>query len=488
MNNYEALRMELIEDVKAQEKQEVVNLKEFDKKFNKLFEMTMFQLLNDGKDAFYGTFLCNCNRVKCYGMGAPFAHQMFNTKINLLINPLMIITLDQEVVKAYLKHEIIHLLAMHYERVEILKQRYAEMVPLMATDIITNVLLSEEVGKENMHSQMLTLDKFNGMFNEALEVNRENTAEEVSEMIYQLSKNNQKLNKFINDYNSFVTEEIQKELEKQIDDYQAGRNQEENDDVEMDFDDATSQASPQAMTEEQEMQQLANMLAASVMKVKGEMMLIGNMLKNVVIDTNTRNRGKYPGGLMSLIKRITAPPVITWQQVLRRLINSLPAGKKPTQFRRDRRQPDRLDLKGKLPDKEIDLVFAIDTSGSVSNDDIANICSELFAITKLMKARVTVVECDTQVCKVYEANSPEEVQVDVAGRGGTSFTPVFEWLQENRNSDTVLIYSTDGYGEGQLACENTTQATIWLLTETKDSLSCKNNIRTQDKLLSLTNK
>lgn len=487
MNNYEALRMELINDVKAQEEKEVINLKAFDKKFNQLFEMTMFQLLNDSNDAFYGTFLCNCNRVKCYGLGAPFAHQMFNTKINLLINPLMIITLDQDTVKAYLKHEIIHLLAMHYERVEILKQRYAEMVPLMATDIVANVLLAEEVGKDNMHKQMLTVDKFNEMFNEALAVNRDNTAEEVSEMIYQLSKNNEKLSKFINDYNSFVTDEIQQELEKQIYDYQVGRNQED-DDVEMDFDEATSQMGEQEMTEEQQMQQLANMLAASVMKVKGEMMLIGSMLKNVVIETSTRNRGKYPGGLMSLIKRITAPPVITWQQVLRRLINSLPAGKKPTQFRRDRRQPDRLDLKGKLPDKEIDLVFAIDTSGSVSNDDVANICSELFAITKLMKARVTVVECDTQICKVYEANSPEEVQVDVAGRGGTSFTPVFEWLQENRNSDTVLIYSTDGYGEGQLECENITQATIWLLTETKESLSCKNNIRSQDKLLSLTNK
>ena len=85
---YESLRKELLQEVEAHKNKEVINLKNFDKKFNNLFEMMSFSLLNDS-DMFYGTFLNNCNRVKCYGMGAPFAHQMFNSKVNLLINTLV---------------------------------------------------------------------------------------------------------------------------------------------------------------------------------------------------------------------------------------------------------------------------------------------------------------------------------------------------------------------------------------------------------------
>ena len=479
---YESLRKELLQEVEAHKNKEVINLKNFDKKFNNLFEMMSFSLLNDS-DMFYGTFLNNCNRVKCYGMGAPFAHQMFNSKVNLLINPLKVIELTMEETKVYVKHEIIHLLAMHYERVEVLKQRYPEMVPLMATDIITNVLLENEIGKDKMHHQMLTLDRCNEMFNETLEADSNTTTEELTETIYQLANHNEKLMQFITDYNSFVTDKIKEELEKLIEQYRNGENQ-----IPEDLEEELGEGGEDTeMSEEQQMQQLAQMLAASIMKVKGDVLQIGNMLKNVVIDTNTQTRGKYPGGLMSLIKRIIAPPVITWQQQLRRMINSLPAGKKSTIMRRNRQQPFRLDLKGKLPDKEIDLLFAIDTSGSVSNDDISKIANELFAITKLMKREVNVVECDTQIQKVYKANSPEDIQVDVMGRGGTSFTPIMEYMKENCSKDTVLIYATDGYGASKLECENISQSTIWLLTTKKDQLSCMNDVRPQDKVLSLSN-
>ena len=104
-----------------------------------------------------------------------------------------------------------------------------------------------------------------------------------------------------------------------------------------------------------------------------------------------------------------------------------------------------------------------------------------------MKREVNVVECDTQIQKVYKANSPEDIQVDVMGRGGTSFTPIMEYMKENCSKDTVLIYATDGYGESKLECENISQSTIWLLTTKKDQLSCMNDVRPQDKVLSLSN-
>ena len=488
MSKYDEIRVQLIEELKKHEGQEVLDLKKFDKKFNEMFEMVMFNMLNNSDDKFYGTFLVNCNRVKCYGMEAPFAHQVFNTKINLLINPIAIVELDMETVKVYLKHEIIHLISKHYERIEELKMKYPEMLPLMASDLITNKILAKDVGKEKMHDKMLTVDKFNNMFDANLNIDEDISTEKLTEKLSQMCKSNEKLNKFVNDNNTFMIEKVQEELEKRIQKYKNGAEDTPNDQSLYPDADENMNMSGESGDSQAEMQQLANMLMSSIMKVKGDMMFIGDMLKNVVVETMGQTRGKYPAGLMSMIEKMIAPPVITWQQVLAMLLNSLPAGKKPTVFRRSRLHPERLDLKGKLPDKELDIVFAIDTSGSVSNKEIAEIASEIFAITKLIKTKITVVECDTAICKVYEANCPEEVQLDVRGRGGTSFTPVFQWLEENKTKDTVLIYASDGYGESKLQCKNISQSTVWLMTRAKDCLSCKQDVRPQDKVLSLTNK
>ena len=480
MSNYEVVRKELLEDIKKQEGQEVLNLKDFDKKFNKLFEIVNFDMMNDSNDKFYGIFLSSCNRVKSYGIGAPFSHQMFNSKINLLINPLEIVKLEMRDVKLYLKHEVIHLVSEHYELVEKLSLQYPRMIPLLAADMIANDILQRE--SRELHKNMLTVERFNQTFSTNLSIIGLGMAE-VCEKISELAKENPQLNKFINDHNAFVIEKAQEELEKELRKYKSN----DDDDIlappeEMDGDgEANGEGMPM------DLEKLAEMLMASVMKVKGDMACIGEMLKNVVIDTMSQSRGKYPGGLMSLIEKIMAPPVITWQQVLAKLLNSIPAGKKPTVFRRNRLHPERLDLKGKLPDKELDIVFAIDTSASVTNKEISEIANEIFAITKLMKTKITIVECDTMIGRTYEANCPDEVQLDVTGRGGTAFTPVFEWLKENKTKDTILIYATDGYGEYRLGEDNITQSTVWLMTRQKACLSCKENVRAQDKVLSLTN-
>ena len=294
MSNYEVIRKELLDDIKAQESQEVLNLKEFDKKFNKLFEIVNFDMMNDSNDKFYGIFLSSCNRVKSYGIGAPFSHQMFNSKINLLINPLEIVKLEMNDVKLYLKHEVIHLVSEHYELVEKLSLQYPKMIPLLAADMIANDILQKE--SRDLHKNMLTVDRFNTTFNTDLTITNLGMAE-VCEKISELAKNNPSLNKFINDHNAFVIEKAQEELEKELRKYKS------NDDEDIlappEDMDGDGGASGEGMP--MDLEKLAEMLMASVMKVKGDMACIGEMLKNVVIDTMSQSRGKYPGGLMSLL-------------------------------------------------------------------------------------------------------------------------------------------------------------------------------------------
>jgi len=58
---------------------------------------------------------------------------------------------------------------------------------------------------------------------------------------------------------------------------------------------------------------------------------------------------------------------------------------------------------------------------------------------------------------------------------GTSFSPVFEYLRENKRKykDAVVIYFTDGWGEHELSVKPLNYNNIWVLTESAKDLSIK---------------
>lgn len=79
--------------------------------------------------------------------------------------------------------------------------------------------------------------------------------------------------------------------------------------------------------------------------------------------------------------------------------------------------------------------LAIDTSGSISQSGFQHFFREIHHIWR-MGAELLVVECDTKVQRqyAYEGSMPEWVQ----GRGGTSFTPAIEWLNANGPFDAMI--------------------------------------------------
>ena len=117
-------------------------------------------------------------------------------------------------------------------------------------------------------------------------------------------------------------------------------------------------------------------------------------------------------------------------------------------MRLNRRQPERYDLSGKMEDKTLKIVVAIDTSGSVSDSMLSRIFNEIFDILGKRKYELTVIECDADVQRVYKAARREDVKMKVVGRGGTFFTPVIEYINKDKYfRDALLIYFTDGGGE-----------------------------------------
>lgn len=197
------------------------------------------------------------------------------------------------------------------------------------------------------------------------------------------------------------------------------------------------------------------------------------LVSEVVENMSEETRGQMPARFTAQVNRVNAPAKISWQSMLKRYIGTISAGKRKTRARLNRRQPSRFDLSGSMDDKVLKIVVAIDTSGSVSDKEVAEFFNEIFAIIAHRKHEVTVIECDSAVQRVYRVSSPADVQMKVAGRGGTSFSPVIKYVNSDRYfRDALLVYFTDGYGERDIPRPRTYR-NLWVVLGNEKNLSLR---------------
>ena len=197
-------------------------------------------------------------------------------------------------------------------------------------------------------------------------------------------------------------------------------------------------------------------------------------LVNAAVDMmNDEIRTLMPASFMEQVKIINSPPAITWQKLLKKYIGTISASTRKTRTKLNRRQPERFDLPGRIDDKVLKIVVAIDTSASVTEKELSYIFNEIFAILAKRKHDITVIECDAKVQRIYKAKTVRDIKAKVTGRGGTLFTPVIEHINNGRYyRDALLIYFTDGYGEPKIPRPRTYR-NLWVVLGDADRLSLK---------------
>jgi len=113
-----------------------------------------------------------------------------------------------------------------------------------------------------------------------------------------------------------------------------------------------------------------------------------------------------------------------------------------------------------------ELVLAVDTSGSLSSEELAYFNAHINRIMETcLPEKVTVIYCDYDIGGTQEY-TPDDLPIVLkpVGGGGTSFKPVFEWLLTYEGEVECLIYFTDGWGD-QDELEEPAVDTVWLTTE-----------------------
>jgi len=112
------------------------------------------------------------------------------------------------------------------------------------------------------------------------------------------------------------------------------------------------------------------------------------------------------------------------------------------------------------------IVFAVDTSGSVSSEELGAAQAEIQAIVDTVgPERLYVPYCDTEVSSVDEFEQGELITLEPTGGGGTDFRPVFDWVEHKGIEPVCLIYLTDLYGT--MPSKTPDYPVLWLSTSQK---------------------
>lgn len=178
-----------------------------------------------------------------------------------------------------------------------------------------------------------------------------------------------------------------------------------------------------------------------------------------------KQRGEVPAGMEELIEGMHEARV-NWKTLLRQFITNM-IQSNYTWLRPSKKS---WEVGSYLPSttrEYLDIAVAMDTSGSVSHDELVQFKSEINSIARQFEnINITIIMHDAAVQEIYEIGPRSQTSIDeikAVGRGGTNHKPVFEWINENLQNNQCLVCLTDGYSSFP---DNAPRyKTIWVLNE-----------------------
>jgi len=167
------------------------------------------------------------------------------------------------------------------------------------------------------------------------------------------------------------------------------------------------------------------------------------ILEAVAHSDMQQGRGDVPGEARRLVDLRT--PRVPWRRLLRQFVNA-----SLTRDEYDPRRPNRRWLSegfvvpGLSGERVQHVVVALDTSGSMTAEQLSEACAEIRTIAREV-AELQLVVADAKVQEVVTLDHLEAWLGKRAakGGGGTDHRPVFAWLQEQRLHPDLFIGLTD---------------------------------------------
>ncbi|KUO62623.1 MAG: hypothetical protein APF84_02440 [Gracilibacter sp. BRH_c7a] len=398
--------------------------KEFKEEFFSLVDKVSLSLMED-KDNFYGYFLLQMSREIRFDISSPSAVNFKNAKYVIYFNPIIFLNLNLQQMESTIKHEILHIVSRHLIRAKEFKGSYSTIAINIAMNIVVNTYL------DHLPPFAITLEWVNLNYSLKLLPFKpfEYYVEEIQNALDLLEADEGEAD----DSNPDEADDSDSDEKIEID-----YNPEKTHDMWEDSSDI----------DEKTLQEFTEKFIDNARKGS-----IPDYLENM-ISSLKNSKGELP-----------------WNLYLKRLMGSVESDKKKTITRRNRRQPDRLDIRGQLRSHKAKIVVALDISGSISDEEFNQAMKEVLAIVKNYNHEITIIESDSEIRRVYKVKSVKDIKDRSNIRGGTKFTPVFEYA--NNHKVNLLIYFTDGKGEEKLLTNPKGYKTLWVISGSGDKLSLK---------------
>jgi predicted metal-dependent peptidase len=190
------------------------------------------------------------------------------------------------------------------------------------------------------------------------------------------------------------------------------------------------------------------------------------MRDNIVNAAKLCAAGSLPAGINRLIQNLTAPKM-DWRELLQCQIDSMiPADYSFTRICRKGWGLEAI-LPGLTTEKMLNVVVAIDQSGSINSKEAQQFLSEVNGMMQQFPQYAITVFCfDTVVLnpQTFTSENGEDIcNYQPMGGGGTSFESIFDYLKEEGIVPTRLIVFTDGYPNNTWGDEFYTDVT-WIIS------------------------
>ncbi|MCU7866471.1 MAG: hypothetical protein KZQ92_21170 [Candidatus Thiodiazotropha sp. (ex Lucinoma borealis)] len=171
--------------------------------------------------------------------------------------------------------------------------------------------------------------------------------------------------------------------------------------------------------------------------------------------------GKLDGAMARIVDHLLQPQ-LPWRLLLARYMTAI-ARDDFSYMRPSRREGDF--ILPSLRSNQLELVVAVDSSGSIQDHEMGEFLAEINALKGQMRARITLLACDSAIADdapwIYEAWEDFQLPTHITGGGGTHFEPVFEWVAQQGLSPDLLVYFTDA--EGAFPKQAPHYPVIWLV-------------------------
>lgn len=170
--------------------------------------------------------------------------------------------------------------------------------------------------------------------------------------------------------------------------------------------------------------------------------LMDEIVANATKKAKSLSIGNTPREIEKFLLNYEANQNVPWNVVLRQFMQSLLDIRTKGTWKKVNRR-----FRGKLPGVKrlprLELLIGIDSSGSVSDEDLKKFYTEVEAINNTGNVTIDIAVFDTNIHQKEEYKKGFEATRCCSG--GTSFVPVHELALEERYKG--VIYLTDGYAE-----------------------------------------